>query len=242
MENPADIRHLYAELADGYAERSQPQFRDRFLVLAAAAALSSDDGIAAERYRQRLLSVNPHHLLKPYTSFAQAMQAPDVQTYVNDLRHNYPADVARSLLRSMRDLKEQETQIPVTAPLIRLDGPDLLMDDENEPLNILSFRDESPTGLPPTLPPNLFPASPAAPAHRTIPPALYEAVPPPNLPPTPAPKPPKPVRSVPPPAPGRRQCRASNARRCRFRSRPLSYARRQNSRLPARGYRASFSE
>ena len=48
--------------------------------------------------RQRLMSSIRITLLKPYASFAQAMQTPDVQTYVNDLRHNYPADVAEKAL------------------------------------------------------------------------------------------------------------------------------------------------
>jgi hypothetical protein len=225
MENSSDLPQLYRDLADGYAAREQPQFRDRFLVLAADAALSNDDDVAAERYRQRLLAVNPHHLLKPYASFAQAMQAPDVQTYVNDLRQSYPADVAKTLLRSLQDLKDTDgPQIPVTAPLLRLDVPDLLMDDENEPLRIFSFHDDPPSGLPPTLPPSGFPASPAlAPPRGTIPKTLFEAEPPVPLP-SPQPAPPrlnKPVpapvaRPTPAPAP-----RATPAPRTQPRSLPV---------------------
>jgi hypothetical protein len=204
MESTPNLRQLYSDLADGYAERGQPQFRDRFLVLASAVALAEGDAAAAERYRQRLLAANPHHLLKPYSSFARAMQTPDVQTYVNDLRHNYPAEVAKGLLRSFQEFKEPEDrEIPVTAPLIRLDdGPDLLMDDENEPLKIFSFRDDPASGVPPTLPPNRFPASPpAAQPVRTIPPTLYEVDPPPMLPPPPPPRPVRPAASKPAPAP-----------------------------------------
>jgi hypothetical protein len=188
MESPSDLRHLYRELADSYAERGQPQFRDRFLVLAAAAALTEGDGEAAERYRQRLLAVNPHHLLKPYSSFAQAIEMPDVQTYVHDQQQNYPPHVAQSLLDSLRDVKEPDHRpIPVTAPLLNLDsGPDLLMDDDNEPLKLFSFRDDPPSAIPPTLPPNKFPAAPAAAAHRTPnPQTLYDAEAPQPLPPAP---------------------------------------------------------
>jgi hypothetical protein len=229
MDNPSDLRRLYRELSDGYAERGQPQFRDRFLVLAAAAALADGDAAGAERIRQRLLDVNPHHLLKPYTSFAQAMRVSDVQTYVQEQQQDYPPDVARGLLRSLREVQEvddspiDQSPIPVTAPLLNLDsGPDVLMDDD-EPIQIFSFRDEAPAGLPPTLPPNKFPAPPAVAATRPpIPRTLYDKELPPPVPPPqpvlpprqnkpqlppgrpvsrPTPAPPRPLPVPPPPAP-----------------------------------------
>jgi hypothetical protein len=185
MDDIFDLRDLYQDLAEGYADRGQPQFRDRFLVLAAAAALDSGDADTAERYRLRLLAVNPHHLLKPYGTFAQAMGIPDVQSYIADLRKDYPPSVARGLLNSLRDLKESTGQaIPVTAPLLDLGGgPDLLMDDEAEPVKILSLRNDPPSGVPPTLPPNKFPSPPAAGFPRgPIPPTLYDAALPPAVP------------------------------------------------------------
>jgi hypothetical protein len=94
---------VYKELADCYEVRGEASMRDRFLVLAADAALASGMPEEAERLRQRLLQVNPHHLLRPYGTFAEALQAPDVRTYVRDLRLNYPLDTAESLLRSVRD-------------------------------------------------------------------------------------------------------------------------------------------
>jgi hypothetical protein len=218
MEDTFDLRRLYQDLAEGYADRGQPQFRDRFLVLAAAAALDSGDADAAERLRQRLLAVNPHHLLKPYGTFSQAVRMPDVQSYVADLHKDYPPDVARGLLRSLRDLKESgggsipfSNSIPVTAPLLDLgSGPDLLMDDYAEPLKIISLREDPPSGVPPTLPPNKFPMPPKATLPRTqVPQTLYEAELPPTVPSAPRPRAPRvdkpPLRpaakSAPPPAP-----------------------------------------
>src|SRR5579883_1917693 len=126
MDDPVDLRELYRELADGYPGRGQPQFRDRFLVLAADAALSAGDRAEAERFRQRLLAVNPHPLLKPHASFAQAMEAADVMAYVGGLRRDYPPEVARTLKKSLEDVRESDElpQIPVTSPLLNLDGPD----------------------------------------------------------------------------------------------------------------------
>lgn len=101
MDTPTGLR-VYKELADWYERQGQPSMRDRFLVLAADAALTAGLAEEAERLRQRLLQTNPHHLLKPYTSFAQAIRAPDVQTYVRNLRLNYHLGTAENLLRSLR--------------------------------------------------------------------------------------------------------------------------------------------
>ena len=87
--------------------------RDRFLVLAADAALLAGKTDEAERLRLRLLKVNPHHMLKPYPSFAQALKAPDVLTYVKDLRVNYPADVAEDLLRTLQADEKHAAAAPV---------------------------------------------------------------------------------------------------------------------------------
>jgi hypothetical protein len=100
----ADARLVvYTELADWYERHAQASMRDRFLVLAADAALASGQADTAERLRQRLLQGNPHHLLKPYTSFAEALAAPDVETYVADLRQSYPLETAEGLLRTLRE-------------------------------------------------------------------------------------------------------------------------------------------
>jgi hypothetical protein len=48
-----------------------------------------------------LLQNSPHHLLKPYGSFAEAVQAPDLAAYIHDLRENYPPHAARQLLAAM---------------------------------------------------------------------------------------------------------------------------------------------
>ncbi len=201
MKTGSDLRQLYLELADGYERREQPQFRDRFLVLAADAALAAGDGDAAERLRQRLLAANPHHLLKPYDSFAKAMDTEDVRNYVRDLRQNYPADVAQGLLHSMHQIDDaHERHIPVTAPLLNLGGDaDILMDDAADTLRIRSFLDDPPPALPPTLPPGSLPRphSPT-PLPRPVPETTYDWQPLPAFDPPPAPEPLRSSRPVPP--------------------------------------------
>jgi hypothetical protein len=60
-----------------------------------------------------LLQQNPHHLLKPYASFTEAMKAPDVQSYVGDLRRSYSPETAEHLLESLRS---QAGDAPSAAP------------------------------------------------------------------------------------------------------------------------------
>jgi hypothetical protein len=92
----------YRELAEDYGRQGQSQMRDRFLVLAADAALAAGQENEAELLRGRLLKHNPHHLLKPYRSFAEAMKAADVQNYVFGLRRSHPHDKAEILLDGLR--------------------------------------------------------------------------------------------------------------------------------------------
>ena len=163
MDHRDNLLRIYKELADLYERQRQPQMRDRFLVLAADAALLAGKPDEADRLRLRLLKVNPHHMLKPYASFAQALKAPDVLTYVKDLRVNYPADVAEDLLRTLQaDEKRPVAGVPATVPPgVPFDG------SVTAPL---PFADEEPdlaqTAAPGPL--NASRRAPAAPPH-TIP-------------------------------------------------------------------------
>jgi hypothetical protein len=93
---------IYQELAAAHDQQGQAQVRDRFLVLAADAALSSGRADEAEGLRARLLQLNPHHLLKPFASLTQALESPDVKTYVEGLRRTYPPEEAELSLRKLK--------------------------------------------------------------------------------------------------------------------------------------------
>jgi len=101
MSNQLELS-VYRELAVLYERQAQPQLRDRFLLLAAAAAQADDDGIQADLLRQRLLRFNPHHMLKPFASFAEALGSADVQAYLRDLKQSYPVEVAQQMLAALR--------------------------------------------------------------------------------------------------------------------------------------------
>jgi hypothetical protein len=66
-------------------------------------------------------------MLRGYASFAEASRAADVQTYLTDLRANYPLDQARDLLNTLRSEDEQPAPaapraIPPTAPLLDINA------------------------------------------------------------------------------------------------------------------------
>jgi hypothetical protein len=102
MASTQQAVRVYRELAELYDRQGEQQMRDRFLVLAADAALANGMKEEAERLRQRLLQQNPHHLLKPYANFTDAMRSRDVQNYVTALRRSHPYEKAEHLLETMR--------------------------------------------------------------------------------------------------------------------------------------------
>jgi hypothetical protein len=104
MRNPDTMLRVYEELADRFIAQNEPRFRDHCLVLAADAALAADRADEAERVRQRLLQENPHHLLRPFASMSEAVQAPDVQEYVADLRRQWPPEFVQKLYIGGRDM------------------------------------------------------------------------------------------------------------------------------------------
>jgi hypothetical protein len=116
MSPNARSQQVYEELAGWYDHQGQAKLRDWFLVLAADAALALGHADKAERLRQRLLHVNPHHLLRPFGSFAEALRSPDVQGYIADLRRNYPLETAEQLLQASRRQASEEPP-PVAQPM-----------------------------------------------------------------------------------------------------------------------------
>ncbi len=92
---------IYEELAEAFGRKRQPRQRDHCFVLAADAALRAGRPGEAERLRQRLLGCNPHHLLRPYASMAEAALAKDIKVYVDDLRRQWPPEQAQRTHQAM---------------------------------------------------------------------------------------------------------------------------------------------
>jgi hypothetical protein len=92
------MQQTYEQLAERYERQQEPRQRDNLLVLAADAAFNAGQAAEAERLRRRLLELNPHHLLRPFASFAEAFQSPDVRDLLADLRRQYPPEYVQRLL------------------------------------------------------------------------------------------------------------------------------------------------
>ena len=132
MDSASERLGVYRELADTYDRLGQVSMRDRFMILAADAALEAKQQVEAERLRQRLLQASRYHMLRPYNTFAEAIQSPDVQTYLRDLRANYPLDVARQLLATLLPTGAVSSS-PPEAPLALHSPPSAIPIDRSPP-------------------------------------------------------------------------------------------------------------
>jgi hypothetical protein len=116
--SPLDaLPRLYEDLANHYARQGEARQRDNCLVLAAAAALSVDLPAEAERLRKRLLLTNPHHMLRPYGSMAEAMQSGDVRDYVDALRKALPPTTVEKLLNRSGETYGMAEPAPLAKPV-----------------------------------------------------------------------------------------------------------------------------
>jgi hypothetical protein len=121
--------------------------RDRFLVLAADAALAAGQDQEAERLRGHLLEKNPHHLLRPFASLREALGSADVESYLRELRSNYPPGVARRFLESARASQGQDLgKLDATLPAHELarywSEPQQLDERTAESLKVYRWREE----------------------------------------------------------------------------------------------------
>ena len=125
MPAPEDTQHLYEQLAVQCQRRQEPLQRDVFLVLAADSALALGRADQAERLRRQLLDVSPSTMLRPYASFAEALDSSDIREYVVDLRQQYPPEMAAQLLETggngslfPADLFDESTEPGVIFPVL----------------------------------------------------------------------------------------------------------------------------
>jgi hypothetical protein len=205
MRNNDHTRQVYEDLAHWYERQGQAKLRDWFLVLAADTALRAGRAEEAERLRGRLLHGNPHHLLRPFDSFADALKSPDVQGYVTDLRRIYPPEAAEQLLQEQR--QQAGEPAPPAKPARPLSAPLGVAADRDE-AEVQVFRLEAgleePRPAPPPPPRTAAPRPALKPPAATPPPAPVERPPRPAPLPSPLPRVPGPTPSpwtVPPTAP-----------------------------------------
>jgi len=97
---------VYLRLARACEGQAHGAERDGYLLLAAESAWACGRNQQAERLRFLLLKHNPNHLLKPYGSFAQAVESLDVQALIRQLRRQHPAEQSERLLRALEPKTE----------------------------------------------------------------------------------------------------------------------------------------
>jgi hypothetical protein len=192
--------HIYEELSELYERQGQAKLRDWFLVLAADAALSAGRRDEAERFRTRLLQINPHHLLKPFASMADALKSPDVQGYVVELRRAYPPQAAEQLLESQKSAGAPASRTAAPRPPEKRapTAPQTSAEEDEQALKVFrvqNMAEETPPGRQPAKP--LSSWEPAVPPARVAAPAKMV---PPSPPVTPAPPPRQSFPASPPPS------------------------------------------
>jgi hypothetical protein len=196
MPSPDTLTAVYKDLADWHERQNQPKLRDQFLVLAADAAHGAGRDNEAERLRAHLLRLNPHHMLRPFGSFAEALCSPDVQSYVNELRRTYPPQAAQKMHEKVQSRSslgtgsEEEVANPALETLRVYEDPEETQPPA-PPLPRATALPPPTVGVPK---PAQRPARPAAPPQ---PPTRSTALPPPRV------AFPPPRTSAAPPAPAR---------------------------------------
>jgi hypothetical protein len=90
----------YVKLAALSAGKGQPLGRDRFLVLAGAAACHAGLLDVAERCRELVVQDNPQHLIGRFDSFPDAMRSEDFTPLLKHLQRLCPVEQAEYLLQS----------------------------------------------------------------------------------------------------------------------------------------------
>lgn len=188
-----ELSELYLELSDYYDHRGEAQSRDRFMVLAADAAMRAGDPEEAEHLRQRLLALNPHHLLKPFKSFEDAQKSRDVSDYINALRRRHPADQVASLVESTVRPQANRTAAPEPTQHLQMPPPQPTRVEPvpgHRPVEVYRMRPTE--GPPPTSvrprpapPPSPNPALPANPGRVRPAPSVQNT--PQSMPPLPLP-------------------------------------------------------
>lgn len=100
----ADYERLmlaYVKLAELSRQKAQLFGRDKFLVLAGAAACRAGWLEVAERCRALVLAHSPSHLLGHFERFADAMRSPDFQPFLKQLERFCGSERAESLLAEL---------------------------------------------------------------------------------------------------------------------------------------------
>lgn len=100
----------YLHLARAAGVRQRPLVRDRLMLLAAVQAQLFELPSVAAYCRRQILERNPRHMIRRWSSMAEALEAADFQTFFLRQHRHYPLEkVERMLERLGIDLAREES-------------------------------------------------------------------------------------------------------------------------------------
>ncbi len=109
---------VYFQLAELSQQKNQLHPRDKFLILTGMEACKTGYLDIANRCQEIILNHNPNHLVKKYSSFADAMRDEDFLTFAGSLEKQFcNREQAEHLLYQAANQKEdQESQAQYDQP------------------------------------------------------------------------------------------------------------------------------
>jgi len=108
MMSPGNLLAMYLHLAAASHRRRRPHVRDRFLLLAAAAAAELGLSPVVAHCRKLVLEHNPRHLIGRWPTVQQALIDEEYLCFLRQLRRRYPQEKAEQLLQSLESDAENE--------------------------------------------------------------------------------------------------------------------------------------
>lgn len=106
---------MFAQLAAVSAERGQTTGRDRFLILAGISATRAGWPQVAARCHDLVVTGTPRHLLRRYSSFAEALRDADFEQFHRQLRRFCSPERAEHLLSELGLDAETDSDVPADA-------------------------------------------------------------------------------------------------------------------------------
>ena len=101
MTSNHDPLAIYLHLARASEQRRRPLVRDKLLVLAGVTAAERGLDLVAACCRRKVLSHNAGHLVSQYPTLSVALADERFQTFLRQLRRNYPVEKAEHMLNSL---------------------------------------------------------------------------------------------------------------------------------------------
>lgn len=98
MRRPIEVLGIYLHLVRASGHRRRPHVRDRLLLVSAEMAERQKLPRIAALCRHQILQHNAHHLIGHWPTVGEALQQPEFQQLLRQVRRRYPLERAEQLL------------------------------------------------------------------------------------------------------------------------------------------------